>query len=160
MNIEAVKIDMPEGCNLIFGMSHFIKTVEDLHEMMVNSVPGVKFGVAFSEASGDRLVRCSGNDSVLIKAAADSLMKIASGHCFLIFMENAFPVNILQSLKNVYEVVNVFCATANPVQALIVRTEQGGGIIGVVDGEAPVGIEDEAARAKRHQFLRTIGYKQ
>jgi uncharacterized protein len=160
MNIEAVRIDVPEGCNLILGMSHFIKTVEDLHEMMVNSVPGVKFGVAFSEASGDCLVRCSGNDSVLTKAAADTLMKIASGHCFLIFMENAFPVNILQSLKNVYEVVNVFCATANPVQALIVRTEQGGGIIGVVDGEAPVGIEDEAARAKRHQFLRTIGYKQ
>ena len=160
MNIDVVKINMPEGCNLIFGMSHFIKTVEDLHELMVNSVPGVKFGVAFSEASGDRLVRYSGNDDELSKVAADNLMKIASGHCFMILMKNAFPVNILQSLKSVYEVVNVFCATANPVQALVVRTEQGGGIIGVVDGEPPVGIEDEAARQKRHEFLRTIGYKQ
>ncbi len=160
MNIEAVKIDMPEGCNLIFGMSHFIKTVEDLHELMVNSVPGVKFGVAFSEASGDRLVRFSGNDNELAASAAQNLMNIASGHCFLIFMKNAFPVNILPALKNVYEIVNVFCATANPVQALVVRTELGGGIIGVVDGEAPVGIEDQIARQKRHQFLRTIGYKQ
>ncbi len=160
MNIDVVKINMPEGCNLIFGMSHFIKTVEDLHELMVNSVPGVKFGVAFSEASGDRLVRYSGNDDELSKVATDNLMEIASGHCFMILMKNAFPVNILQSLKSVYEVVNVFCATANPVQALVVRTEQGGGIIGVVDGEPPVGIEDEAARQKRHEFLRTIGYKQ
>lgn len=160
MQIEAVKINMPDGCNLIFGMSHFIKTVEDLHELMVNSVPGVKFGVAFSEASGDRLIRFSGNDDDLANAAAENLMKIASGHCFLIFMKNAFPVNVLPALKNVYEIVNIFCATANPVQALIARTEQGGGIVGVVDGEAPVGIEDDIARLKRHQFLRTIGYKQ
>ncbi len=160
MNIEVVKIDMPEGCNLIFGMSHFIKTVEDLHELMVNSVPGVKFGVAFSEASGDRLVRFSGNDNELANAAAQNLLKIACGHCFLIFMKNAFPVNILPALKNVYEIVNVFCATANPVQALVVRTELGGGIVGVVDGEAPLGIEDDAGRQKRHQFLRNIGYKQ
>lgn len=159
MKIEAVRIDMPEGCNLIFGMSHFIKTVEDLHELMVNSVPGVKFGLAFSEASGDRLIRFSGNDDELANSAARNLMKIASGHCFLIFMKNAYPVNILPALKNVYEVVNVFCATANSVQALIARTEQGGGIVGVVDGEAPLGVEDEAARQKRHQFLRSIGYK-
>lgn len=159
MNVEAVKLDMPEGCNLIFGMSHFIKTVEDLHELMVNSVPGVKFGVAFSEASGDRLVRFSGNDDELSAAAAQNLLRVACGHCFLIFMKNAFPLNILPGLKNVYEIVNVFCATANPVQALIVRNDQGGGIIGVIDGESPTGIEDENARQKRHQFLRTIGYK-
>lgn len=160
MNIESVRVDVPEGCNIVLGMSHFIKTVEDVYELMVNSVPGVKFGVGFSEASGDRLVRVAGNDEELTKAAGETVMQIASGHCFLIFMRNAYPVNILQSLKNVYEVVNIFCATANPVQVLIVRTEQGGGIIGVVDGEAPVGIEDDAAAKKRHQFLRTIGYKQ
>lgn len=159
MNIESVKIEMPADCNLIFGMSHFIKTVEDLHELMVNSVPGVKFGLAFSEASGDRLVRFAGNDDALALAAAQNVMKLGCGHCFLIFMKNAFPVNILQSLKNVYEVVNVFCATANPVEVLIARTEQGGGVLGVVDGEAPLGIEDEAGKKKRHQFLRTIGYK-
>ena len=160
MNIEAVNLEVPDGCNLVLGMSHFIKTVEDIHELMVNSVPGVKFGVAFSEASGDRLVRVSGNDDQLIKTAGEMVMRIACGHSFLIYMRNAYPVNILQSLKNVYEVVNIFCATANPVQALVVRTEQGGGIVGVVDGEAPLGIEDEAAAKKRHQFLRTIGYKQ
>ena len=160
MNIEAVNLEVPDGCNLVLGMSHFIKTVEDIHELMVNSVPGVKFGVAFSEASGDRLVRVSGNDDQLIKTAGEMVMQIACGHCFLIYMRNAYPVNILQSLKNVYEVVNIFCATANPVQALVVRTEQGGGIVGVVDGEAPLGVEDEAGAKKRHQFLRTIGYKQ
>ena len=160
MNIEAVNLEVPDGCNLVLGMSHFIKTVEDIHELMVNSVPGVKFGVAFSEASGDRLVRVSGNDDQLIKTAGEMVMRIACGHSFLIYMRNAYPVNILQSLKNVYEVVNIFCATANPVQALVVRTEQGGGIVGVVDGEAPLGVEDDAAAKKRHQFLRTIGYKQ
>ena len=160
MNIEAVKIEVPEGCNLVLGMSHFIKTVEDIYELMVNSVPGVKFAAAFSEASGDRLVRVSGNDDQLIKTAGEMVMKISCGHCFLIYMRNAYPVNILQSLKNVYEVVNIFCATANPVQALVVRTEQGGGIVGVVDGEAPLGIEDDTAAKKRHQFLRAIGYKQ
>ncbi len=159
MNIEAIKIDMPEGCNLIFGMSHFIKTVEDLHEMLVNSVPGLKFGLAFSEASGDRLVRFSGNDTALAQAAADNVKRLACGHCFLIFIRDAFPVNVLQSLKRVYEVVNVFCATANPVEAIVARTAQGGGILGVVDGEAPLGIEDEVAKQKRHDFLRTIGYK-
>ncbi len=159
MNIEAIKIDMPEGCDLIFGMSHFIKTVEDLHEMLVNSVPGVKFGLAFSEASGDRLVRFSGNDTTLAQAAAENVKRLACGHCFLIFIRDAYPVNLLQSLKSVYEVVNVFCATANPVEAIVARTAQGGGILGVVDGEAPLGIEDESAKKKRHGFLRTIGYK-
>ncbi|MCC6963723.1 MAG: adenosine-specific kinase [candidate division Zixibacteria bacterium] len=159
MNLEAVKIEMPEGCNLIFGMTHFIKSVEDLHEMMVNSVPGVKFGLAFSEASGDRLVRYSGNDPGLAQAAADNVKRFACGHCFLIFMRDGYPVNVLQSLKNVYEVVTVFCATANPVEAVIARTAQGGAILGVVDGEPPLGIEDDVAKQKRHAFLRTIGYK-
>lgn len=159
MQFDVVKIEMPEGCNLILGMTHFIKSVEDIHELMVNAVPTVKFGVAFCEASGDRLVRFSGNDQALAKAAADNIFKIGAGHSFLIFMRDAFPVNVLTSLKNVYEVVNIFCATANPVEVLIARTEQGGGILGVVDGETPLGIEDDAAKKKRHEFLRRIGYK-
>jgi adenosine/AMP kinase len=159
MQFETVKIAMPEGCNLILGMTHFIKSVEDIHELMVNSVPTVKFGVAFCEASGDRLVRFSGNDAVLAKAAADNIYRIAAGHSFLIFMRDAFPVNVLTSLKNVYEVVNIFCATANPVEVVVARTEQGGSILGVVDGETPLGIEDDVAKKKRHEFLRKIGYK-
>jgi len=159
MQFETVKIAMPDECNLILGMTHFIKSVEDIHELMVNSVPTVKFGVAFCEASGDRLVRFSGNDAVLAKAAADNIFRIAAGHSFLIFMRDAFPVNILTSLKNVYEVVNVFCATANPVEVVVARTEQGGSILGVVDGETPLGIEDDVAKKKRHEFLRKIGYK-
>ncbi len=159
MDIDTIKIDMQEGCNLVLGMTHFIKSVEDIHELMVNSVPTVKFGVAFCEASGDRLVRFSGNDPVLAKAAADTILKIGAGHSFLIFMKDAFPVNILTSLKNVYEVVNLFCATANPVEVLVARTQQGNGILGVVDGEKPLGIEDDAAKKKRHEFLRKIGYK-
>jgi uncharacterized protein len=159
MQLDVVKISMPDGCNLILGMTHFIKSVEDIHELMVNSAPSVKFGVAFCEASGDRLVRFSGNDAALAKAAAENIREIAAGHSFLIFMRDAFPVNVLNGLKHVYEVVNVFCATANPVEVVIARTEQGGAILGVVDGEAPLGIEDEAAKTKRHEFLRTIGYK-
>jgi uncharacterized protein len=159
MQFETVKIAMPEECNLILGMTHFIKSVEDIHELMVNSVPTVKFGVAFCEASGDRLVRFSGNDAALAKAAADIIYRIAAGHSFLIFMRDAFPVNVLTSLKNVYEVVNIFCATANPVEVVVARTEQGGSILGVVDGETPLGIEDDAAKKKRREFLRKIGYK-
>lgn len=159
MNWEVVPIATPSGCNVILGMSHFIKTVEDLHEMMVNSVPGAKFGVAFSEASGDRLVRYSGSDADLAQAAAEQVAKLGCGHCFLIYMRDLFPVNILQSLRSVYEVVNVFCATANPVQVVIARTDQGGGIMGVIDGQAPLGIEDDGAKKQRHDFLRKIGYK-
>ncbi len=159
MDFDVIKIDMPEDCNLILGMSHFIKTVEDVHEVMVNSVPGVKFGVAFCEASQDRLVRFGGNDDDLAKAAAANILKIGAGHSFLIFMRNGFPVNVLPALKNVVEVVRIFCATANPVEVLIAKTEQGNGIIGVVDGMSPLGIEDDAGKKWRHDFLRKIGYK-
>lgn len=160
MDIEIVRIEMPADCNMIFGMSHFIKTVEDVYEVMVNSVPNVKFGVAFCEASGKRLVRHTGNDPELVKAATDNIFKIGAGHTFLIFMREAFPVNILPALKNVVEVVRIFCATANPVEALVARTEQGAGIVGVVDGESPLGVEGEADQKWRHDFLRQIGYKQ
>lgn len=160
MDIQVIKLDMPADCNLILGMSHFIKTVEDVYEVMVNSVPGVKFGIAFSEASQDRLVRFSGNDDDLAQAAARSIEKIGAGHSFLIYMRNAFPINVLPALKNVVEIVRIFCATANPVEVLVAGTEQGNGIIGVVDGFSPLGIEDEKAKKERHEFLRKIGYKQ
>lgn len=160
MEFHVVKIEMPSDCNVILGMSHFIKTVEDVYEVMVNSVPGVKFGVAFCEASQDRLVRFSGNDDELSRAAADCIQRIGAGHSFLIFMRDGFPVNVLPALKNVVEVVRIFCATANPVEVLVAGTEQGNGIIGVIDGFGPLGIEDEAAKKVRHEFLRKIGYKQ
>jgi len=160
MELDVIDLKMPDDCNLVFGMSHFIKSVEDIHEIMVNSVPGIKFGLAFSEASDKRLVRSSGNDDELTRAAADNILKIGAGHSFLVFMRNAFPINVLPALKNVVEVVRIFCATANPVQVLVARTELGGGIIGVVDGESPLGIEDEVAKKNRYEFLRQIGYKQ
>ncbi|MCK4856684.1 MAG: adenosine-specific kinase [candidate division Zixibacteria bacterium] len=159
MEFDLIKIEMPKDCNLILGMSHFIKSVEDIHELMITSVPAVKFGVAFCEASQDRLVRFSGNDDQLAQAAAANILKIGAGHSFLIFMRDAFPINCLPALKNVAEVVRIFCATANPVEVLIAKTDQGNGIIGVVDGSSPVGIEDEKAKQDRYNFLRQIGYK-
>ncbi len=160
MKIETVKIEFPEGANIIFGQSHFIKTVEDIFEAMVNSVPSARFGIAFSEASGDRLVRFDGNDEGLMRIAADNLMRIASGHCFLIVMRECFPINVLRAVRAVPEVCNIFCATANPVEAVIARNETGdGAVLGVIDGERPVGIEGEAGKTCRHGFLRMIGYK-
>ncbi|MCK5833836.1 adenosine-specific kinase [bacterium] len=160
MKIETVKINFPEGANIIFGQSHFIKTVEDLYEAMVNSVPSARFGIAFSEASGDRLVRFDGNDEGLTKIATKNLMAISSGHCFLIIMQDCFPINVLGAVKAVPEVCNIFCATANQVEAIIARNEAGNGaILGVIDGEAPLGAEDEEAKTCRYGFLRKIGYK-
>jgi len=159
MNTDVVKIEAPKDTNLIFGMSHFIKTVEDLHEVMVNSVPGIKFGIAFSEASMERLIRSSGNDDELIKAAEENLLKIGCGHSFLVFMRDAFPINVMTNLKNCVEVVRIFCATANPVQVIVAETDQGRGVMGVVDGEPPLGVEGDKEKQHRTEFLRTIGYK-
>lgn len=159
MKTELVKIDAPENSNLIFGMSHFIKTVEDIHELMVNSMPGIKFGLAFSEASQDRLVRTSGTDDELIKAAEDNLFRIGCGHAFLIFIRDAFPINFLNSLKMCVEVVRIFCATANPVEVIVAESDQGRGVMGVIDGFSPLGVEDEEHKRKRVRFLRDIGYK-
>ena len=159
MNIEEVRIENPDNLNLILGQSHFIKTAEDLYEVMVNSVPGVKFGLAFCEASMERLVRSEGNDDKLRKLAESNAYKIGAGHSFIIFMENAYPINVLNAVKNVREVCTVFCATANPVDVLVVANEKGRGIIGVIDGGAPLGIEKEEDRKKRREFLRNIGYK-
>jgi uncharacterized protein len=159
LKIKAIKLEVPEGCNIILGQSHFIKTVEDLYEAIFNTVPCAKFGIAFSEASGDCLVRIAGNDEELVNIAAQKMLEIGCGHAFLILLENAFPINVTQRIKSVPEVVNLFCATANPVEVLTVETEQGRGIIGVVDGFKPVGIESDEDIELRKKFLREIGYK-
>jgi adenosine/AMP kinase len=159
MDLILERIDIPEGCNVIFGMSHFIKTVEDLYEAMVNSVPGIKFGLAFNEASGPRLVRKDGTKDELILEAVKNLKRIGAGHTFLIIMEDVFPINVLPAIKNCREVVNIFCATANPVQVILAQTEQGRGVLGVIDGESPVGVELDTQIGQRKQFLLDIGYK-
>ncbi len=159
MQIKVVKLEAPEDCNIILGQSHFIKTIEDLYEAIFNTVPGAKFGIAFSEASGDCLIRIEGNSDELVELAGEKMLEIACGHTFLILLKNAFPINVSQRIKSVPEVVNLFCATANPIEILIAETEQGRGIIGVIDGFKPVGIETEEDIIFRKKFLREIGYK-
>ena len=160
MEIQLVTIEKPEPINFILGQSHFIKTVEDVHEALVNSVPGIKFGVAFCEASGKCLVRWSGTDESMIELAKKNALAIGAGHSFIVFLaEGFFPVNVLNAIKSVPEVARIFCATANPAQILVAQTEQGRGILGVVDGSAPSGVEGDEDRAWRKNFLRMIGYK-
>ncbi len=160
MNLTTVQIDKPDEINFILGQSHFIKTVEDLHEALVTAVPGIKFGLAFCEASGDCLVRWSGTDPAMIALAQRNAQAIGAGHSFIIFLgAGFFPVNVLNAVKSVPEVCRVFCATANPVQVLLAETGQGRGILGVVDGASPKGIEDESGITWRKGFLRMIGYK-
>jgi len=159
MELKTVKIEKPSEINFILGQSHFIKTVEDLHETAVSSVPGIKFGIAFCEASGDCLVRCSGNDEELIGLARDNALAIGAGHSFIIFMRDAFPINILNAVKAIPEVCGIFCATANPVEVIVAESKQGRGILGVIDGEKPKGIEDDEGKAWRHDILRKFGYK-
>jgi adenosine/AMP kinase len=159
MNIESVPIEFPEGANIIFGQSHFIKTVEDLHETLATAVPSMKFGLAFCEASGPRLVRHSGNDATLTQIAADNIMRLGCGHTFLIIIVDAFPIHVLKAVQACQEVCSIFCASGNPVKALVVRDDQGGGVIGVIDGDKPAGIETETDQQKRREFLRMIGHK-
>lgn len=159
LDIKTYQLDVPEGCNLILGQSHFIKTVEDLYEAIINTVPQAEFGLAFGEASGDCLVRWAGNDDELIKIAAGEIQNMACGHSFLIYLKNAFPINVTQRIKSVPEVVNLFCATANPVQVIIAESEQGRGILGVIDGLKPFKIETDGDVEWRKNFLRDIGYK-
>ncbi len=159
MKVETVKIDNPKASNLILGQSHFIKTVEDLHEALVNTVPGIKFGLAFAEASGPRLIRTSGTSEDLIKSATKNVKQIGCGHVFLIFLENSFPINVLNAIKQVPEVVRIFCATANPVEVVIARTKQGGGVLGVIDGGSPTTVEKESDVKHRKELLRKFGYK-
>ena len=159
MEMILEKIEFPEGCNIIFGMSHFIKTVEDLYEAMVNSFPGIQFGLAFNEASGPCLVRKEGTDNEMMEIAVKNQRRIGAGHTFLIVMKNAFPINVLPAIESCREVVNIFCATANPVDVILIKTEQGKGVLGVVDGFSPKGIELDTDITNRKKFLQDIGYK-
>jgi hypothetical protein len=159
MNLLVVPITKPNDMNFILGHSHFIKTVEDLYEAIVQTVPGMKFGVGFCEASGPTLVRYVGNDEELIHLARTNAMSLGAGHSFIIFMKEGFPVNILNTIKNVPEVCRIFCATANPTEVVIAETEQGRAILGVVDGFRSKGIENDNDITVRKEFLRTIGYK-
>ena len=159
MEFKTIKVEPEEGMNVILGQSHFIKTVEDLYEVIVGTVPGVRFGLAFCEASGDRLIRVEGNDEVLKKKAAEKMSEIAAGHTFIIFMKDAYPINVLPQIKNVQEVCRIFCATANPVEVILAETKQGRGVMGVIDGESPLGVEDDKAIKHRKEFLRKIEYK-
>ena len=159
MDLKSVKMETPEGCNLLLGQSHFIKTVEDLHEAMTTSTPTVKFGLAFCEASGDRLVRLEGNDEGLKEAAAGNALRLGCGHSFVILMREAFPINVLNQVKMVPEVCTIYAATANPLEILVAETEQGRGILGVIDGQPPLGVEEEEGVRWRKEFLRKFGYK-
>jgi adenosine/AMP kinase len=160
MDLSIVKIEKPEEVNFILGQSHFIKTVEDLHEALVNSVPGIKFGLAFCEASGECLVRWSGTDEAMIELAKKNAHAIGAGHSFIVFLGNEFyPINVLKAIQNTAEVCHIFCATSNPAEVLVVQSGQGRGILGVVDGSSPKGIENEEGITWRKRFLRNIGYK-
>ena len=159
LEFKTVKIEVPEGCNVILGMAHFIKTVEDLYEALVNSVPDIKFGIGFCESSGPCLVRHEGNDEELRQKAAKKAYEIACGHSFIIFLKNAYPINVLGKIENVPEVCTIHAATSNPLEVIIAETERGRGIIGVVDGLKSKGIETEEDIKARKEFLRKIGYK-
>jgi hypothetical protein len=159
MELKIINIEKPDDMNFILGHSHFIKTVEDVYEAIVQTNPAMKFGVAFCEASGPALVRFVGNDEKLIALARKNAMNLAAGHTFIVFLESGFPINILNTIKNVPEVCRIYCATANTTQVIIAETEQGRGILGVIDGVATKGIETAADIVKRREFLRAIGYK-
>ncbi|MEE8566277.1 MAG: adenosine-specific kinase [Candidatus Bipolaricaulota bacterium] len=159
MEIKVVEVDNPRELNLVLGQAHFIKSVEDLHEALVTAVPGIKFGIAFCEASGPALVRYSGTDQRLIDLAVGNAEEIGAGHVFIIFLDGTFPINVLNRIKQVPEVCSIYCATANAVQVVIAETEKGRGILGVVDGISPKGVETETDIAERKSFLRKIGYK-
>ncbi|MDD1747041.1 MAG: adenosine-specific kinase [Methanomassiliicoccales archaeon] len=157
--VELVPVEKPVDANVIIGQTHFIKSAEDLYEAMVNSVPGAKFGVAFCEASGPRLVRVEGNDGELERCATENAMRVGAGHTFFVVMRNAFPVNVLQRIREVPEVCTVFCATANDVAVVVAESSKGRGIIGVIDGQPPLGVETDSDAKERKEFLRKIGYK-
>jgi uncharacterized protein len=159
MELKIVQLTIPDGCNIIVGQTHFIKSAEDLYEIMITSCPHVKFGVAFCEASGPCLIRVEGNDEGLRSTAAENAMMLGAGHSFVIVLRDAFPINVLNAVKNCPEVCKIFCATANPLQAVIAETLQGRGILGVVDGAPPKGVETETDAGNRKEFLRRIGYK-
>ena len=159
MELKTAKLDIPEGCNVILGQTHFIKTAEDLYEIIATTVPNAKFGIAFTEASGPCLIRTEGNDDDLTALCAKNLQAIGAGHAFCILLKNAFPINVLTQIKLCQEVCGIYCATANPVEVIVAETAQGRGIMGVIDGFPPRGIETPEDKAHRKEFLRKIGYK-
>ena len=159
MELKTVKMEFPEETNIIIGQTHFIKTTEDLYEVMVNAVPGIKFGLAFNEASGPCLIRAEGNDQELKSLAIKNVKVIGAGHIFVIILKDAFPINILNSIKNCPEICTIFCATANQVEVIIAQTDLGRGVLGVIDGYSPKGVETNKDVQERKEFLRKIGYK-
>lgn len=159
MELKTVKMEFPEEANIIIGQTHFIKTTEDLYEVMVNAVPGIKFGLAFNEASGPCLIRAEGNDQELKSLAIKNVKVIGAGHIFVIILKDAFPINILNSIKNCPEICTIFCATANQVEVIIAQTDLGRGVLGVIDGYSPKGVETNKEVQERKEFLRKIGYK-
>ena len=159
LEFKSIKINKPDDVNMILGQSHFIKTVEDLYEALVNNVPGIKFGLGFAESSGACKIRCEGNDPELKKLACENCLRIGAGHSFIIFIRNAYPVNVLNAIKNTPEVCSIYCASANPVEVIVAETEGGRGILGVIDGAKPKGIESDTDIAWRKDLLRKIGYK-
>ena len=159
IDLLTVSMEIPEGANIIIGQSHFIKTVEDIYEAVVTTAPHAKFGLAFNESSGACLVRSDGNDQALSETAIRNAKALAAGHVFVLMIQNAYPVNLLNALRNVPEVCSIFCATANPVEVVLAKSQQGQGVVGVIDGSSPKGVEGEADVAWRHDLLRKIGYK-
>lgn len=159
LEFKTVKVDVPENCNVILGMAHFIKTIEDLYEALINAVPNIKFGIGFCESSGPCLVRHEGNDEELRQLAARKAFEISCGHSFIIYLKNAYPINVLDKIKKVPEMCTIYAATANPLEVIVAETQQGRGIVGVVDGFASKGIETQEDIKKRKEFLRRIGYK-
>ncbi|MEM4035052.1 MAG: adenosine-specific kinase [Fervidicoccaceae archaeon] len=159
VKLEAVDVPVPKGTNVIIGISHFIKTVEDIYEALITSSTNIRFGLAFNEASGDRLIRFDGNDEELVKLAIEAARRIGAGHVFVVYLRDAWPINVLNRLKEVHEVLTIVAATANPVQAIVAETTQGRALLGVVDGFTPLGVENEEKRRERVEFLRRIGYK-
>jgi hypothetical protein len=159
LELNIVKINKPADLNFILGQSHFIKTVEDLYEVLANSVPGIKFGLAFAEASGACKVRSQGNDPILVDLASKNMLELGCGHSFIVFLREAYPINVLNAIKNIPEVCNIYCATANPTEVIVAKSQAGRGILGVIDGAAPQGLEDASDIAWRKDLLRKIGYK-
>ncbi len=159
LELLAVRMELPAETNIVIGQSHFIKTVEDIYEAVATTAPHARFGLAFNESSGACLVRCEGNDQVLRETAARNAQALAAGHVFVLMIQNAYPINLLNAIRNVPEVCSIFCATANPIEVVVARSEQGQGVLGVIDGSSPKGVEREADVAWRHDLLRKIGYK-
>ena len=159
MRTESVQVEKPKDANIIIGQAHFIKTAEDLYEALIGSAPGIRFGGAFCEASMDRLIRKEGNDEELVTAAVESARRIGAGHTFVVVLADAYPINVLRAIKDVPEVCTVFCATANDIEVLVAETDRGRGVVGVVDGQTPLGVEKDEDIRKRKEFLRRIGYK-